>query len=78
MAQNFHKSSRSRHGDREDANQLWTGADQDDYHGITTTIMGTQRPNPTSSSEEDLNPNLSTNQGWKVERSVRVSVRDDS
>ncbi|KAJ6103511.1 hypothetical protein N7486_005938 [Penicillium sp. IBT 16267x] len=46
----------------------------DDYHGITTTIMGSTRPNPTSSSEEDLNP-LST--GWKVERSVRVSVRDD-
>ncbi|CAI7664486.1 unnamed protein product [Penicillium pancosmium] len=71
IAQN--KSSRSRHAG-DDANQLWTGTDADDYHGVTTTIMGTQRPNPTSSSEEDLNPN----QGWKVERSVRVSVRDDS
>lgn len=74
VAQNFHKSSRSRQGDRDDAHQLWTGTDQDDYHGVTTTIMGTQRPTPTSSSEENLNPS----QGWKVERSVRVSVRDDS
>ncbi|KAJ5801962.1 uncharacterized protein N7503_004412 [Penicillium pulvis] len=72
VAQKFHRSSRSRHDVEE--GHLWTGTDQDDYHGITTTIMGTQRPHPRSSSEEDLNP-LST--GWKVERSVRVSVRDE-
>ncbi|KAJ5354382.1 uncharacterized protein N7496_012815 [Penicillium cataractarum] len=77
VAQGY-RSSRSKHG-RDDSHQLWTGSENDEYHGVTTTIMGSQRPNPTSSSEEDLNP---TNQqrptGWKVERSVRVSVRDDS
>jgi hypothetical protein len=57
--------------------QLWTGSEMDDYHGVTTTIMGSQHPNPPSSSEEDLNPNNINNTGWKVERSVRVSVRDE-
>ncbi|KAJ5698844.1 hypothetical protein N7462_000849 [Penicillium macrosclerotiorum] len=80
VAQGFHRSShRSKHeeDDRDGRNQLWTGSEHDDYHGITTTIMGSQRPNPTSSSEEDLNPsNHTTHGGWKVERSVRVSVRD--
>ncbi|KAJ5085074.1 hypothetical protein N7532_009845 [Penicillium argentinense] len=71
VAANLQKSSRSRGG--EDVHQLWPGSDPDDYHGVTTTIMGTQRPNPRSSSEENLNP-----RGWKVERSVRVSVRDDA
>lgn len=71
VAQKFHRSTQSRHDGEE---HLWTGTDQDDYHGITTTIMGTQRPHPTTSSEEDLNP-MGT--GWKVERSVRVSVRDE-
>ncbi|KAJ5765804.1 hypothetical protein N7520_005363 [Penicillium odoratum] len=69
VAQKFNRSLRSKH---DEEGQLWTGTDNDDYHGITTTIMGSQRPNPIS-SEEDLNP---TN-GWKVERSVRVSVRDE-
>lgn len=77
VAQGY-RSSRSKH-DRDDSHHLWTGSENDEYHGVTTTIMGSQRPNPTSSSEEDLNP---TNElrptGWKVERSVRVSVRDDS
>jgi hypothetical protein len=73
VAQGFHRSTRSKHDAEE--GQLWNGADQDDYHGITTTIMGSTRPpNPKSSSEEDLNPR---NTGWKVERSVRVSVRDE-
>ncbi|KAJ5937593.1 hypothetical protein N7454_003935 [Penicillium verhagenii] len=73
VAQGFHRSTRSKPDGEE--GQLWTGTDNDDYHGVTTTIMGSQRPpGPTSSSEEDLNP-LST--GWKVERSVRVSVRDE-
>ncbi|KAJ5453942.1 uncharacterized protein N7458_004898 [Penicillium daleae] len=78
VAQGY-RSSRSKH-DRNDSHQLWTGSENDEYHGVTTTIMGSERPNPTSSSEEDLNPKnqqrLPT--GWKVERSVRVSVRDDS
>ncbi|KAJ5660502.1 hypothetical protein N7507_006953 [Penicillium longicatenatum] len=74
VAQGFHRSTRSKHDAEE--GQLWTGTDQDDYHGITTTIMGSTRPpNPKSSSEEDLNPQQNT--GWKVERSVRVSVRDE-
>jgi hypothetical protein len=78
VAQGY-RSSRSKH-DRNDSHQLWTGSENDEYHGVTTTIMGSERPNQTSSSEEDLNPKnqqrLPT--GWKVERSVRVSVRDDS
>lgn len=66
--------SRRSNLDRSEVDQLWTGTDPDEYHGVTTTIMGSQRPNPTSSSEEDLNP---TSQGWKVNKSVRVSMRDD-
>ncbi|OGE50996.1 hypothetical protein PENARI_c015G08684 [Penicillium arizonense] len=67
----FHRSSRSHSklASQHDANQLWTGSEHDD-HGVTTTIMGSRRAAP-SSSEEDLNPSP-----WKVERSVRVSVRD--
>jgi hypothetical protein len=73
------RPSRSKHRDREDVHQLWTGSELDDYHEVTTTIMGSQRPNPTSSSEEDLNPNNNSNDtpGWKVERSVPVSVRNE-
>ena len=76
MAQNLQRSSRSKKEDREDADQLWTGNDNEEYHGVTTTIMGSQRPKPTSSSEEDLNPTGSSDlpRRWKVERSVRVSV----
>ncbi|KAJ5875065.1 uncharacterized protein N7473_012412 [Penicillium subrubescens] len=75
-AQGGYRSSRSKH-DRDDSHHLWTGSENDEYHGVTTTIMGSQRPNPTSSSEEDLNPmNQHQPAGWKVERSVRVSVRD--
>jgi len=74
VAQPGYLSSRSKH-ERDDGHQLWTGSENDEFHGVTTTIMGSQRPNPTSSSEEDLNPRSA---GWKVERSVRVSVRDDS
>lgn len=74
VAQPGYRSSRSKH-DRDDGRHLWTGSENGEYHGVTTTIMGSQRPNPTSSSEEDLNPRPA---GWKVERSVRVSVRDDS
>ncbi|KAJ6014354.1 hypothetical protein N7540_008945 [Penicillium herquei] len=70
----FNRNSRSKHENNlSDIDQLWTGSDPEEYHGITTTIMGSKHPNPRSSSEEDLNPNT----GWKVERSVRVSVRDD-
>lgn len=72
-----HRSSRSKHEDREDVHQLWTGSEMDDYHGVTTTIMGSQQPNSNSTSEEDLNPTNLNNTGWKVERSVRVSVRDE-
>ncbi|KAJ5081082.1 hypothetical protein N7456_013320 [Penicillium angulare] len=74
VAQGLNRNSRSKHENRSDVDQLWTGTDNDDYHGVTTTIMGSQNPNPRSSSEEDLNPSRG---GWKVERSVRVSVRDD-
>jgi len=72
------RSSRSKREDREDVHQLWTGSELDDYHGVTTTIMGNQRQDPTSSSEEDLNPNDNNRRagGCNVERSVRVSVRD--
>ncbi|CAG8944418.1 unnamed protein product [Penicillium salamii] len=74
VAGGFNRSARSKHESRDD--QLWTGRESDDYHGVTTTIMGRQKA-PTS-SEEDLNPHLDTNtdNGWKVERSVRVSVRN--
>ncbi|KAI2786128.1 hypothetical protein POX_h09896 [Penicillium oxalicum] len=60
--------------------QLWSVSGHDEYGGVTTTIMGSHHANPTSSSEEDLNPVVDQNlgNGWKVERSVRVSVRDDS
>ncbi|KAJ5157896.1 uncharacterized protein N7482_008996 [Penicillium canariense] len=79
VAQGFHRSSRSKMGDRDDVDHVWTGTDNDDYHGVTTTIMGSQSLKPTSSSEEDLNPisyDNYSNHGWKVERSVRVSVQD--
>ncbi|OQD70352.1 hypothetical protein PENDEC_c024G02601 [Penicillium decumbens] len=78
MRPGLHRSSRSKREDREDVHQLWTGSELDDYHGVTTTIMGNQRQGPTSSSEEDLNPNDNNRRagGWNVERSVRVSVRD--
>ncbi|CEJ57875.1 integral membrane protein [Penicillium brasilianum] len=77
VAQGY-RLSRSKH-DRPGSHQLWTGSENDEYHGVTTTILGSShRPNPTSSSEEDLNPkNELPPSGWKVERSVRVSVRDD-
>lgn len=75
-APGLHRSSRSKHEDRDDVHRLWTGNELDDYHGVTTTIMGSHRPNPTS-SEEDLNPNDNNRSAWKVERSVRVSVRDE-
>ena len=75
-APGLHRSSRSKHDDREDVHRLWTGNELDDYHGVTTTIMGSPRPNMTS-SEEDLNPNDNNRSAWKVERSVRVSVRDE-
>ncbi|KAJ5125044.1 uncharacterized protein N7515_008869 [Penicillium bovifimosum] len=63
----------------DDASQLWTGRRSSDNHGTTTTIMGAQQKS--GSSSEDLNPNteLSSNAPtrWKVERSFRVSVRDE-
>ncbi|CAG8191602.1 unnamed protein product [Penicillium olsonii] len=70
-----HRSARSKRESRDD--QLWTGRESDDYHGITTTIMGSRQKAPTS-SEEDLNPSRAgaESPGWKVERSVRVSVRN--
>ncbi|KAJ5183940.1 hypothetical protein N7492_001556 [Penicillium capsulatum] len=74
VAPGFHRSSRSKSKhERDDVHQLWTGSENDEYHGITTTIMGSQLPKPTSSSEEDLNP---SRQGWKIERTVQVSRRD--
>jgi hypothetical protein len=72
----FHRSSRSKPDARDDAHQLWTGTESDDCHGITTTIMGRQKA---TSSEEDLNPYSDPDSdapGWRVERSVRVSVRN--
>lgn len=74
LAPGFHRASRSKSKhEHDDAHQLWTGSENDEYHGVTTTIMGNQLPNPNSSSEENLNPSP---HGWKVERSVRVSVSD--
>ncbi|KAJ5781315.1 hypothetical protein N7457_006475 [Penicillium paradoxum] len=72
----FHRSPHSKQMSREDSRQLWTGRGSDEYHGVTTTIMGAQ-PKPTG-SKEDLNPNHSARHvpGWKVERSVRLSVRN--
>lgn len=76
VAGGFHRSTRSKHESRDDARQLWTGTDNDDYHGVTTTIMG--HTNVPTSSEEDLHPHRAgaESPGWKVERSVRVSVRN--
>ncbi|KAJ5233142.1 hypothetical protein N7468_006098 [Penicillium chermesinum] len=45
----------SKRGDQERGHKIWAGSEVDDYHGVTTTIMSSHRPNP-SSSEEDLNP----------------------
>lgn len=73
---NLHQSSRSKQMHRDDANQVWTGRGSDDGHGITTTIMGAQQKQ--TSSSEDLNPNFTDDHdtpGWRVGRSVRLSVR---
>lgn len=81
VAHTYNRSTRrSKVDDKDDIRHLWTGADPEDYQ-VTTTIMGNQHPNPTSSSEENLNPSSNRNTdghsgGWKVERSVRVSVTD--
>ncbi|KAJ5625333.1 hypothetical protein N7510_001642 [Penicillium lagena] len=67
------RASRSKQDDRSDMHHLWNLSEDDDYHGVTTTIMGSTNPIENSSSEEDLNP---SHQRWKVERSVCVSVQD--
>ncbi|KXG51984.1 uncharacterized protein PGRI_082680 [Penicillium griseofulvum] len=75
VAGGYHRSMPSKHISR-DEHQLWTGRGSDDYHGVTTTISGAHAKQP-SSSEEDLTPtNAEDTPGWKVERSVRVSVRN--
>ncbi|KAJ5091070.1 hypothetical protein NUU61_005940 [Penicillium alfredii] len=71
VAPGLHRSSRTKHEDRDDVHQLWTGNEMDDYHGVTTTIMSSSHTKPISSSEEDLTPS-----NWKVKRSVRMSIRD--
>ncbi|KAJ5475360.1 hypothetical protein N7539_008426 [Penicillium diatomitis] len=73
------KPSRVNHT-RNESGHLWHDSANDDYGGVTTTIMGSQQGHTLGSSEEDLNPitNQQFGHGWKVERSVRVSVRDDS
>ncbi|KAJ5592039.1 uncharacterized protein N7459_002408 [Penicillium hispanicum] len=78
VAQGVHRLSRSKQEDREDAHQLWTGSKQDHYHGVTTTIMGSQWLHPASGSEDDLSPishNNHHHHRWKADRSVRVTVR---
>lgn len=73
MAPGFHRSSRSKQKHERDDHPLWTASENDEYHGLTTTVMGSHLPNMTTGSEENLNP---SRDGWKVERSVRVSIRD--
>lgn len=71
----YHRSSRrSKHENKDNIRQLWAGNDSEEYQ-FTTTIMGNRPPNATRSSEENLNLS-SHNAGWKVQRSVRVSVHD--
>ncbi|KAJ5238181.1 hypothetical protein N7489_008272 [Penicillium chrysogenum] len=77
-AAGFRRSVPSQHLSRDDC-QLWTGRRSDEYHGVTTTISTAQQKD-LGSSEEDLTPYSNDNDpeapGWKVERSVRVSVQD--
>ncbi|KAJ5190003.1 hypothetical protein N7491_007956 [Penicillium cf. griseofulvum] len=76
VAGGYHRSVPSKHMSRDDAHHLWTGRGSDEYHGVTTTISGAH-PKQSGSSEEDLAPtNAEDAPGWKVERSVRVSVRN--
>ncbi|CAG8902630.1 unnamed protein product [Penicillium egyptiacum] len=78
LAGAFHRSGPSQQMSRDDARQLWTGRGSDEYHGVTTTIS-TARQKELSSSEEDLAPCANDDPeapGWKVERSVRVSVHN--
>ncbi|OQE36696.1 hypothetical protein PENCOP_c011G05718 [Penicillium coprophilum] len=78
VAGGFHRSTASKQMSPDDGRQLWTGrGSSDDCHGVTTTISGAHQKSP-SSSEEDLAPYSSDRgaPGWKVERSVRVSVRN--
>ncbi|KAJ5818955.1 hypothetical protein N7474_004546 [Penicillium riverlandense] len=67
------RPSRSKQDDPNQTHHLWDLSENDDYQGVTTTIMGSRDPKLISSSEEDLNPSY---EGWKVERSVHVSVQD--
>lgn len=67
----------STHEWRDDARHPWTGTESDECHGVTTTIMGSHQK--AAGSEEDLNPYSHPDteaSGWKVEKSVRVSVRN--
>ncbi|KAJ5817390.1 hypothetical protein N7447_009623 [Penicillium robsamsonii] len=77
VAGGFHRSRPSKQISRDDGRQLWTGrGSTDEYHGVTTTISGSHHKLP-SSSEENLDPyGGDLGAGWKVERSVRVSVRN--
>ncbi|KAG0153800.1 hypothetical protein PDIDSM_1179 [Penicillium digitatum] len=72
----FHRSMRSNQISRDDAHQLWTGTGSDEYHGVTTTISTAQKQ--LNSSEDDLTAysNDPDAPRWRVERSVRVSVRN--
>ncbi|KAJ5555841.1 hypothetical protein N7535_008272 [Penicillium sp. DV-2018c] len=72
----FHPS-RAKRASRDDTSQIWTGSRSED-HGTTTTIVGAQ--DKPASSSEDLNPNNELSPDaprWKVQRSFRVSVRDE-
>ncbi|KAJ5371617.1 hypothetical protein N7517_003623 [Penicillium concentricum] len=77
VAGGFHRSTPSKQISPDDGRQLWTGRGSDEYHGVTTTISSAHQKLP-DSSEEDLAPYSSDlgASGWKVERSVRVSVRN--
>ncbi|KGO76005.1 hypothetical protein PITC_011620 [Penicillium italicum] len=76
VAGGFHRSAPSNQMSRDDANQLWTGRGGYENHGVTTTISTAHKQ--LNSSEEELSPysNDPEAPGWKVERSVRVSVRN--
>lgn len=50
------RTPHSKQEEGELGHKFWAGTEMDDYHGVTTTIMSSHQPHPTSSSEEDLNP----------------------
>ncbi|OJJ32503.1 hypothetical protein ASPWEDRAFT_116810 [Aspergillus wentii DTO 134E9] len=79
------KSSKSRRSrtrtNPDDARHLWTGS-HDEYTGTTTTVMGSHDPHR-NTSEEELNAGFEPSSNpdereLKVERTFRVSVRNES